>query len=472
MILFLPELALLFSGLIFFTLTLRTPDRITLHTAAILSATTVFLTSLFTLGETGSLFFDAYRITFFSQLFKVLLTGSALMVLTAARGFLGIKDKISAEYYMFFFVAVLGLVMLVSSVELIAILVALELSSFATYIMVAMRNDTIAGVQHNEAGIKYLLYGVMATGLMLFGMSYLFGLTGSTRLDVIAEKLPTLMTQPVAIVSFFLLLAGIFYKLALFPFQLWVPDVYEGAADETTAFIATLPKLGAVAVLIQIAMLPGIHTSQLAMILILCSIASMFYGNFAALVQKDIKRLLGFSGIAHGGFILLGVLLFDKSGYTNAIYYTTGYVLMNIACFVTICTLARGGKNLTIDDFVGLHQKNPLLAATFATGLFALAGIPPFIGFTGKFMLLTGGLKAGYLIPVILAALNTALALYYYLSIVRLTYCTNEDNASVEKIVISTSQKWFCVFLIGSIILLGVFPGKFLSIIGVAIQSL
>ncbi len=472
MILFLPELALLVSGLIFFTLTLKTPDRDTLHTAAILSAITVFLTTLFTLGETGSLFYEAYRITFFSQLFKTMLTGTGLMILVTARGFLGIKEKISAEYYMFFFVAVLGLVMLVSSVELIAILVALELSSFATYIMVAMRNDSIKGVQHNEAGIKYLLYGVMATGLMLFGMSYIYGLTGSTRLDVLAEKLPALMSQPIAIVSFILLLAGVFYKLALFPFQLWVPDVYEGAADETTAFIATLPKLGAVAVLIQIAMLPGINTNQLATILILCAIASMFYGNFSALVQKDIKRLLGFSGIAHGGFILLGVLLFDKTGYINAIYYSAGYVLMNVACFVTICNLAKGGRNLTTDDFIGLHQKNPLLAATFTTGLFALAGIPPFIGFTGKFMLLAGALKAGYLIPVILAALNTALALYYYLSIVRLTYCTNEEDEKIDKIIISTSQKCFCIFLIGSIILLGVFPGKFLSIIGVAIQSL
>lgn len=472
MILFLPELVLLAAGLIFFILTLKTPDRGTLHTAASLSAITVFLTTLFTLGETGSLFFDAYRITFFSQLFKAMLSGSALMILATSRGFVGIKDKIAAEYYMFFFTAVLGLVMLVSSVELIAILVALELSSFATYIMVAMRNDSIDGAQHNEAGIKYLLYGVMATGFMLFGMSYIYGLTGTTRLDILAEKLPALMNQPIAVVSFILMLAGIFYKLALFPFQLWVPDVYEGAADETAAFIATLPKLGSVAVLIQIAMLPEINTSQLASILVLCAIASMFYGNFSALVQKDIKRLLGFSGIAHGGFILLGILLFEKSGYTNAIYYSAGYVLMNLACFVTICTLAKGGKNLTTDDFIGLHQKSPLLAITFTTGLFALAGIPPFIGFTGKFMLLAGGLKAGYLIPVILAALNTALALYYYLSIVRLTYCTNDDNEEVEKINLTSSQKWYCLFLVGAIILLGVLPGKFLSIIGVALQSL
>jgi len=472
MMLFLPELALLGAALIFFTLTLKTPDRQTLHTTALLSTTTVFLISLFTLGAQGSLFFDAYKISYFSQLFKAMLLGSALIVLITAREIPGIKEKIAAEYYMFFFIAILGLVMLVSSVELIAILVALELSSFTTYIMVAMRNDSIKSLNHNEAAIKYLLYGVMATGFMLFGMSYIYGLTGTTRLDMLAVKMGSLMTQPVAIVSFILLLAGTFYKLALFPFQLWVPDVYEGASDETTAFIATLPKLGAVAIFIQFAMLPGINTSVLPAILILCAITSMFYGNLSALVQKDIKRLLGFSGIAHGGFILLGILLFDRSGYTNAIYYSAGYVLMNFTCFLTIVILANGGKNLKTEDFIGLHQRNPLLATTFTVGLFALAGIPPFIGFTGKFMLLADALNAGFFIPVILAAINTALALYYYLSIVRLAYCTNDEDTTVEPIQISNGQKGLCLFLITSIIMLGVFPDKFLAAIETALLSL
>ncbi|CAG36038.1 NADH-quinone oxidoreductase subunit N [Desulfotalea psychrophila] len=470
MMLFLPELALLITALVFFILTLKAPDSPKLHGVALISSVVVIITSLLCLGQTGELFYGAYGISSYSQIFKVFLGIGSLLILLTGKQFCGIKARFRAEYYIFFFLAILGLMMMVSSLDILSILVALELSSFSTYIMVALREDNPRGI-HNEAAIKYLLYGVTATAFMLFGMSYLFGLTGSIQLAPLAEKLPQLMNQPIAVTSFILLLAGVFYKLALFPFHFWAPDVYEGAANETTAFAATLPKFGAIAVLIRFATLPGENSQLIINVLLGCALISMFYGNLAALVQKDVKRLLAFSGIAHGGFILLGVLVFENMGYRNAIFYTLAYVLMNIACFFVVSLISEGNKNLQVTDLTGLYKRSPLLAITFITGLFALAGIPPFIGFTGKFMLLAGALKAGHLITVILATFNTALALYYYLNLVRVTFCTDEEKEQAP-IQLGVCDRATCILLIASMTLLGIFPTTILTIIESALTTL
>jgi NADH-quinone oxidoreductase subunit N len=234
----------------------------------------------------------------------------------------------------------------------------------------------------------------MATGFMLFGMSYIFGLTGSTYLAEIVTGLQN-APQPAALFAVVMVLGGFFFKLAVFPMHFWVPDIYQGSANETTGFIATVPKLGAVALLIRIVTLSSGEDLFLIYLLMILALSSMFYGNLSALVQTDFKRLLGFSGIAHAGFILLGLLTMDPSGYAVAMYYIAGYVIMNLACFLVLCNVSQKGENLAIDDLKGLHQRQPVLAFILAVGLFALAGIPPFVGFMGKFMLLTGALEAG-----------------------------------------------------------------------------
>jgi NADH-quinone oxidoreductase subunit N len=366
--------------------------------------------------------------------------------------------------------SVLGLMMLVSSVELLAIFVSLELSSFAVYIMVPMRNNDTAFGAQSEAGIKYLLFGVMATGLMLFGMSYMYGLTGSTQLPVIAEKLSQMYSQPAAVIAIVLVLAGFFYKLALFPLHFWVPDIYEGASNETTAFIAAVPKLAAVALLIRLITLVSSEGEVIVNVLMVCALLSMFYGNLSALIQKDVKRLLGFSGISHAGFVLVGLLTFQITGYATAMYYIMGYVFMNLACFLVICSVAEKGKNVSVEDFTGLHKRAPLLALTLTVGLFALAGIPPFVGFTGKFLLLLGALKQGHLILVILAAFNTAIAIYYYLSIVRVTFCTDSEDRGI--VVSSGLNNTLAVLLIMTMIVMGVMPSQFLAMTTSAIQTI
>ncbi len=469
-LLFLPELTLAGALLILFITSLKEPSRTTIRNMALGLGVLVFISALISLNQSGELFFGVYRVDLFSQLFKCLLTGALIFVLILGKRMDSFEVKIQPEYYFFLFTSLLGLVMLVSCVELLAIFVALELSSFAVYIMVPLRREANNGRSQMEAGMKYILFGVSATGFMLYGMSYLFGLTGSTYLSVIISKLPEIISQPAAIVGVAMIMAGFFYKLAIFPFHFWVPDVYEGASNETTAFIASVPKLAAVALLIRVTHLVSGEGQLIINLLMVVALASMFYGNLSALVQKDLKRMLGFSGIAHAGFVLLGLLTFQKTGYAHSLYYITGYVLMNLACFLVICSVAEKGKNVKIDELAGLHKRSPLLALTLLVALFALAGIPPFVGFTGKFLLLVGALKQGHLLLVTLAAINTAIAIYYYLSVVRITFCTPEEKK--EAIPVDFSVRLASMVLLAAIVVMGVVPSQFLSFASGVIGSI
>ncbi len=467
---FLPELTLLGAGLVIFIVSLGKSNADTIRNIAIGLGAAVFAATLVSYGQTGKLFFDAYQVDLYSQVFKALIAGAMLIVLLLGSKLKGIESKVHPEYYLFMFMSVLGLMMLVSSVELLSIFVALELSSFAVYIMVPMRDDRANNGMQMEAGIKYLLFGVTATGFMLFGMSYMYGLTGSTQLSVVIEKISMMYSQPAAVIAMAMVLAGFFYKLAIFPFHFWVPDVYEGASNETTAFIASVPKLAAVALLIRLVSLINGDGQVIVNILMVCAIASMFYGNLSALVQTDIKRMLGFSGIAHAGFVLLGILTFQISGYANAMYYIIGYVVMNLACFLVICSISQKGENVMIEDLTGLHKRSPIMAFTLAVGLFALAGIPPFVGFMAKFMVLAGALKAGYLLIVILAAINTAIAIYYYLSVIRVTYCSDPEERSNFSPTLLTNAT--SIFLLLIIVIMGVTPQCFVDFATTAVQTI
>lgn len=468
--LFLPELSLLASGLVFFTLSLVQATEKTTRTTAVLLYSLTALASLASLHTQGILFNSAYRIDLFSQSFKLCISLASLLVIIACGTQKGIKEKYLAEYHIFQSMSVLGLMMLVSSVELLAIFVALELSSFAVYIMVPIRADREGSIfVQMEAGIKYLLFGVVATGCMLFGMSYLFGLTGSTQLSVILESLPNVYHQPVVVVACVLVLAGFFYKLALFPFHFWVPDVYEGAANETTAFIASVPKIAAVAILLRFVHLFHSQSQSVTLVIAFTAVASMFYGNLTALNQKDLKRMLGYSGIAHAGFILLGLITCTPSGYALAAYYITGYVLMNLVCFLVICTISSSGRNVAIEDLAGLYKRSPIMACSLVVGLFSLAGIPPFVGFTGKFMLLVNAFKEGFYILVILAAINTAIGIYYYLSAVKMAFCTTstqEIEMESSGFLLNTAS----ILLICCIVAMGIFPSHFIDYALAAIQ--
>jgi NADH-quinone oxidoreductase subunit N len=321
-----------------------------------------------------------------------------------------------------------------------------------------------------ESAIKYIMFGVAANGVMFFGMSYLFGLTGTTSLTAMLPKLAILVHSPIAIAGLAMMFCGLYYKLAIFPFHFWTPDVYQGAANETAGLIASLPKIGGIAVLVRFVSLATPNNQTVATLLAILAAGSMCYGNLIALIQKDFKRMLGFSGIAHAGYALLGFVALDQAGYSAAIYYIVGYLLMVLACFVVICKVSRDGSNIAIEELAGLHRRAPLLAVTLAVGVFALAGMPPFVGFMGKLTLLSAALSKGYLALVILTVINAAIAVYYYLGVIRESWFRDPGNLPVIRLDWPTRAA--CVLLIAGILALGVAPARVLNTIATSVAQM
>jgi len=365
-----------------------------------------------------------------------------------------IEDGYLAEYFMFLGFSTLGLMMLVSSVELISIAISLEISSYSLYVIVPLRKSQTK-IQL-EASMKYLFFGAISSGIMIYGMSYLYGMTQSTFLSKIIFILPKFLDQPIGILAIILTLAGFFFKLSLFPFHFWAPDIYEGASNTTTTFIATVPKVAAAALLIRIVTMASSADPVFVTILIVLAALSMTFGNIVGLVQKDIKRLLGYSGIAHAGYLIMGILAMSKDGNAAAIYYMVVYLFMNLGVFYVVLLLARSGENITLNDLSGLARRAPLLAFTLAVSAFSLAGIPPTGGFTGKLFLFTSAFKAGHLDIVIIGAVNTVISIFYYLNLVRMSY--SKEAVVKEPILLSIHEKALCYVLIFVVLYLGVMP--------------
>lgn len=382
----------------------------------------VFVTSVPGLFASGELFAGAYRIDMLSQFFKLAVAfGYCFVVLNALRQPTLENDQ-KSDYFLFMGLAAWGLMLLASAAELVTLYLALELSSYSLYILIPIRGKTRESA---EAGAKYILFGAAATALSLYGLSHIIAAQHTTYIAELATMNWTFMANPEAVMGLGLFLCGMFYKLALFPFHFWCPDVYQGASNETAAFVATLPKLGAVIILIRLAacLKPGLElTNCLAGL----ALISMTFGNLCALAQKDLKRLLGFSSVAHAGYIIVGLVSGTAEGLAAAAFYALAYVIMNMLCFWVVARIATDGRNLELKDLNGLYKSNPYLAFALAVGAFALVGLPPTIGFMGKLFLLTSAWNTGYNWLIVGLVVNSAIAIYYYLNMVRHAY-TEED---------------------------------------------
>ncbi len=470
MSLFLPELALISMALVFFFLSLGKPKTSFLQGIAVAQSIVVLLIAVASYKASGKLFFDAYQVDLFSQIFKIVLTLGFVIIIALGKGLKGITKELASEYYLFLTLSVLGLVFLVSSVELLTIVISLEISSFALYVIIPFRRQDGYKSQM-EAGIKYVMFGALATGISLYGMSYIFGMAHTTYLSELKSTLPALVqTQPVVIIGLILMLASFFYKLAMFPMHFWAPDVYEGAANETAGFIATLPKVGGVALLIRFVSLAGVDFSQITWILGTLAVLSMTIGNLSALVQEDMKRLLAYSSIAHAGYVMVAVLCASELSYGAAIYYISGYLLMNLACFYVIYNVSEDGGNVTLDDLKGLYKRSPLLALILAIAAFGMAGMPPTVGFLGKFLIFTAAIKQSLYAIVILAVINAGIAAYYYLRIVRAAYINCEEETSPIKL--GVFQYLLGGLLAVTILAVGIFPQPFMEIAKAAIHTI
>jgi proton-translocating NADH-quinone oxidoreductase chain N len=416
--------------------------------------------TLASLGSGGEMFLGAYRLDPLSQFFKfAVAVGFTVAVLNATRQPTLEEDR-QSDYFMFLALSALGLMFLSSAVELITVYLAMEMASYSLYTLIPLRSQER---QAAEAGIKYILFGAAATAIALYGLSYIVAAQHTTYLSVLSAKDWSWAKQPIAVLGLTLFLAGFFYKLALFPFHFWAPDVYQGASNETATYVSTLPKLGAVVILIRLSALlsPGF---EITTILAILSAVSMTYGNLAALAQKDLKRMLGYSTVAHAGYVLVGLVAVTKEGLAAAGFYALVYVLMNLTCFWVISRVAADGRNLELEDLNGLHKRAPGLALVLAVGAFALVGFPPTAGFMGKLFLLTAAWDRGYNWLVILAAVNTAISLYYYLGMVIHAYTKDEpDIPPAPQPEPGFSLLWGTL-LAGAVLLLGMIPGPVFSL--------
>ncbi len=471
--LFGPELYYLALALVFFGLSLKRERqaKADYRVALFLSALGVVVTGA-CLFERGYLFFDAYRVDLFSQIFKFALSLGLFLVLTISHNLAHIEERYHGEFYLFLTTTTIGMMMLVSSVELLTVYVSLELSSYSLYILVPMRRGD--GIDA-EAGIKYLLFGAVSSCFMLFGLSYIFGATHTTYLAEILPKLGQLVSSPVGLVGLLLAMAGFFFKLSVFPFHFWAPDVYQGAANQVTAFIATASKAAAVALLLRFAALGnalGIaqgYVHSFTQALMILSIISMTLGNLVAIVQKDFKRMLAYSSIAHAGYFLIGILTLQESGYIGAVYYALAYLVMNFTVFMVLSEVATDGRDLKIAELAGLYRRSPLLMMSLIVGIFALAGVPPSIGFTGKLLLFTSAMNQGYFWLVLIGAVNGTISLYYYLKVIYAAYYI--DDPGLPPVVLSQPMRLLNYALVAVVLGFGVFPDRVVELAKAAIRS-
>ena len=467
--LFVPELYFLLMIGVFLCLALlvRPNPKRDFFIALILAALGLVV-SLASVKLKGALFFDVYRVDLFSQVFKLILATGFFLVICICSELRGIEEHHHPEFYLLLTTCTLALMLLVSSVELLTIYVALELSSYSLYLLVPLRKGY--GV-HVESGIKYFLVGAFTSAVMLFGIASLYGVVHTTYVAEIIKVLPGAVGRPTAIIGLLLTLCGFFFKLAVFPFHFWAPDAYQGAANQVTAYIATASKVAAVAILTRMVALSSGNSTYLVHILVTLSIASMTVGNLIAIVQKDMKRLLAYSSISHAGYVLIGILSMSQSGYAGAIFYAVAYLIMKFTCFLVVVKVAYDGTDLQIEGLAGLHRRSPMLAMALLLGVFSLAGIPPTVGFTGKFLVFTAAMKNGYFTLVLIAMVNVVISLYYYILVVKAAYLLEPDT-SLPRLQVSFPTKVLTGAMVTAILGLGVFPQYLLELARAAASAL
>jgi NADH-quinone oxidoreductase subunit N len=402
----------------------------------------------------------------FARFLKILaLIGSGATLILATE-FLADPSRRIFEYAILVLLSTLGMMVLISAGDLIMLYLGLELMSLALYVVAASNRDDI---KSTEAGLKYFVLGALSSGMLLYGASLIYGFTGTVSFAGIAAAAKTGSIGIVFGIVF--LLAGLCFKVSAVPFHMWTPDVYEGAPTPVTAFFASAPKVAAMAVFTRVALtaFPGIMP-QWQQIVVFVSIASMALGSFAAIGQKNIKRLMAYSSIGHMGFALVGLAAGTAEGAQGVLVYVAIYVAMTLGSFSVILAMKRNGQHVEkISDFAGLSRTNPLLAFFFAMLLFSLAGVPPLAGFFGKFYVFVAAIKAGLFTLSVIGVLTSVIGAYYYLSIVKVMYfdepLTQLDPVRVELRAVLAVAGLFNIFFF-------VYPGPLVSMATVAAKSL
>jgi NADH-quinone oxidoreductase subunit N len=417
-------------------------------------------------GDPGLAFNHMLQVDGFATFFRVLVFAIGAVTILVSTNYLKVADHEGGEYYALVLFSIVGQCLMATANDLIMIFIGIEVSSIATYILAGyLRDDK----RNNEAALKYFLLGSFATGFLLYGVAWIYGTTGSTNLTGIRQLLLDPQNAPNAILlgaALALLFVGLLFKVAAVPFQSWAPDVYQGAPAPVSGFMSVGPKAAAFAAFLRITMW-GFEPAKAHWIPVLwfVAIATMIVGNFAALRQSNVKRLLAYSSIAHAGYVLVALTAASKTGTEAAMFYLTSYAAMNLGAFAIITHVAqKGEKHVEIADFGGLGNRQPVTAAIFTIFLLSLIGVPLTGGFFAKFYVFKSALDSNLIALTIIGLLNSAVAAFYYLRLIVTMYMQpapeGVDTLPEPSIGIRTA---LIVCSVATIVL-GVFPSLVLDI--------
>ena len=372
-----------------------------------------------------NLFNDSYKIDYFSSFMKILTMCSGIFVLITSSRYLKIFKIFQIEYSILILCSILGMMVMISSNDLIVFYIGLELQSLALYVLASFNRDQI---KSSEAGLKYFVLSALSSGLLLYGCSLIYGFSGSTNFITISENINS--TQFGLTFGIVFILVGLAFKISAVPFHMWAPDVYEGSPTSVTLFFAVVPKIAALTVFIRFLYVPFINMiDQWQIIIIFLSIASMIFGAVAAIGQKNLKRLVAYSSIGHMGFALAGLSSGTNEGIQSSIIYISIYLIMNLGLFSCLFMMKRNDQYYeNIDDLSGLSKNHPLISLSLLIILFSLAGIPPMAGFFAKFYVFSAVIKESMYFLAITGLLSTIISAFYYLRIIKIIYFDPEKE--------------------------------------------
>ncbi len=427
-------------------------------------------------GEITYTFSNMFVDDLMSDLLKLFLYMTVLIVMFYSRGYIIEREAMNkGEYYVLALFATLGMMVMISANHFLTIYIGLELLSLSLYAMVAMNRDSVVST---EAAMKYFVLGALASGLLLYGMSMIYGATGTLEITGIAERLyGGGVNKTVMVFGLVFLVAGLAFKLGVVPFHMWIPDVYHGAPTSVTLFIGSAPKLAAFAIVMRL-LVNGLITmaEDWQSMLIILSVLSMAIGNLAAIAQTNLKRMLAYSAISHMGFMLLGIVTgvvggdarYALNAYSSSMFYVIAYVLMSAGTFGMILLMSRAGFEADeLEDLKGLNKRSPWFAGIMLMLMFSMAGVPFFIGFFAKFSVLQAVVAAGYMWLAIVAVLFSLIGAFYYLRVVKLMYF----DAPVDEAPLSAALDMRILISANglAVAFLGLFPQVIMSLCAYAL---
>jgi len=430
-----------------------------------ISLLVLLITSIITLNETFSinrvtLFNNSVVIDHMSSLMKIITLIGAFLVLVISSAYLKSFKIFKIEYPILILSSVLGMMVMISSNDLMVFYMGLELQSLALYVLATFNRDQL---KSSEAGLKYFVLSALSSGLLLYGCSLIYGFSGSTNFNVISSQLNS--NEYVLTFGIVFILVGLAFKISAVPFHMWAPDVYEGSPTSVTLFFTMVPKIAALTVFIRFLYVPFLNLiDQWQMIIIFLSIASMLFGAIAAIGQTNIKRLVAYSSIGHIGYTLAGLATGSNEGIQSSIIYISIYVIMNLALFSCLLMLKRNDQYYEdIDDLSGLSKNHPLLSLSLLVILFSLAGIPPLAGFFAKFYIFKAVIEQSMYFLAIVGLLSTVIAAFYYLRIIKIIYFDKEKEKYDEDH--SLWLKFSLTFSTILILLYFIFPSQLIDVV-------